>query len=404
MASTFVFTNNTYAGEVLAGFNASTLLEGNAVSRGLLTVIPNVKKRQVILKVDDEIVLQEPSAIFNDQNTQTTQVEKYLDPVPYEFMKQESWIALVQSWESQQLPAGSMQDYDGVVDLSDFMMNRYKDKLQPANEQLFYLGKGSIPGIATFSAAYPGLLPKMKVDVDVPKMSIYSYGFAASAISALGVVTVASTANLRNGDVVTITEVTGDIEDDVYGAIEDQSYFIIVLSATTFKLRKNYTSVNNRTPAAFTGTASAAWIQFINAGNILSIMGALYASYDYADRIQSDFRVQAPLHVIHALKQAYATQGINVLGAFINDIQADYLGMKIEGMNFWLANTIVAARTSNLLLGVDLMSDENSLQTVDMRNYTLDQVVRIKGRMKSDVNYLFSDEILYCGPLNANNS
>lgn len=54
----FTFTNNTYAGEALAGFMASTLLEADSVKRGLLTVINDVKSRKVILDVDDDVVLQ----------------------------------------------------------------------------------------------------------------------------------------------------------------------------------------------------------------------------------------------------------------------------------------------------------------------------------------------------------
>ncbi len=50
----FTFTNNTYAGEALAGFMASTLLEADSVKRGLLTVINDVKSRKVILDVDDD--------------------------------------------------------------------------------------------------------------------------------------------------------------------------------------------------------------------------------------------------------------------------------------------------------------------------------------------------------------
>src|SRR5665213_747288 len=85
----FTFTNNTYAGEALAGFMASTLLEADSVKRGLLTVINDVKARKVILDVDDDVVLQDPSGIFNDQGTTALQNESYLDPVVFEFMKQE---------------------------------------------------------------------------------------------------------------------------------------------------------------------------------------------------------------------------------------------------------------------------------------------------------------------------
>ena len=88
----FTFSNNTYAGEVLAGFMASTLLGADSIQRGLITVMTDVKSRRILLDADDDVVFQNPSGIFNDQGTTAVQNETYLDPVVYEFMKQEQWI------------------------------------------------------------------------------------------------------------------------------------------------------------------------------------------------------------------------------------------------------------------------------------------------------------------------
>jgi hypothetical protein len=167
----FTFTNNTYAGEALAGFMASTLLEADSVKRGLLTVINDVKQRKIILDVDDDVVLQNPSGIFTDQGTTATQTESYLDPVVYEFMKQEQWDKLVQSWETQQLKPGAFLDYEGVVDLSDFMVQRYLTKIQIANERLYWLGKGSTKE-AAFTAPFTGLLPSIAAANGVYKVGL----------------------------------------------------------------------------------------------------------------------------------------------------------------------------------------------------------------------------------------
>jgi hypothetical protein len=176
----FTFTNNTYAGEALAGFMASTLLEADSVKRGLLTVINDVKSRKVILDVDDDVVLQDPSGLFNDQGTTAQQTESYLDPVVYEFMKQEQWDKLAQAWEAQSLKPGAFMDYEGVVDLSDFMVQRYLTKIQIANERLYWLGKSATKE-ASFTAAFNGLLPTRyydptagTFDVDVLQVNITS--------------------------------------------------------------------------------------------------------------------------------------------------------------------------------------------------------------------------------------
>jgi hypothetical protein len=396
----FTFTNNTYAGEALAGFMASTLLEADSVKRGLLNVINDVKQRKIILDVDDDVVLQNPSGIFADQGTTATQTESYLDPVVYEFMKQEQWDKLVQSWESQQLKPGAFLDYEGVVDLSDFMVQRYLTKIQIANERLYWLGKGSTKE-AAFTAPFTGLLPSIAAASGVYKVGLgkAETSMAATAISGLGVVTVSSTTTLRDGDVVTLTGVTGGIKDTTNGGagidVAGQSYFIQVGSATTFKLVRNYNEVNTRKAATFSGTATAATVSYINASNVLGVLTGIYAQLDPADRSQEDFNLQIPLHVGYAYAQAQADKAVNVLNAFTDPKKMDYLGVPLQLMNHWQANTILGARSSNLFLGVDLLGDASELSTVYMKPYTNDNVVRMKARMKAAVNFKFANELFY---------
>jgi len=396
----FTFTNNTYAGEALAGFMASTLLEADSVKRGLLTVINDVKSRKIILNVDDDVKLQDPSGIFNDQGTTAQQTESYLDPVVYEFMKQEQWDKLAQSWEAQSLAPGAFGDYEGVVDLSDFMVQRYLTKIQIANERLYWLGKASTKE-ATFTADFAGLLPSIAGASGVFKVGLgkSTTSMSATAINASGVVTVSSTTTLSDGDVVTITAVTGNSKDTTNGGagvdVQGQSYFIQVLSATTFKLVRNYNEINTRKPATFSGTSTAATVSYINASNVLGVLNGVFSQLDPADRSQEDFNLQIPLHVGYAYAQAQATQATNVLNAFTDKKKMDYLGIPLQLMNHWQANTILGARSSNLFLGVDLLGDASELSTVYMKPYTNDNVVRMKARMKAAVNFKFANELFY---------
>jgi hypothetical protein len=396
----FTFTNNTYAGEALAGFMASTLLEADSVKRGLLTVINDVKSRKVILDVDDDVILQDPSGLFNDQGTTASQTESYLDPVVYEFMKQEQWDKLAQSWEAQSLKPGAFMDYEGVVDLSDFMVQRYLTKIQIANERLYWLGKAATKE-ATFTSNFTGLLPGISAASGVYKVGLGkpATSMAATAISASGVVTVSSTTSLSDGDVVTLTALTGTSKDTTNGTpgidLQGQSYFIQIASATTFKLVRNYNEVNTRKPATFTGTSSAATVSYINASNVLDVLTGVYAQLDPADRSQDDFNLQIPFHVGYAYAQAQANKAVNVLNAFSDSKKMDYLGVPLQLMNHWQANTILGARSSNLFLGVDLLGDASELSTVYMKPYTNDNVVRMKARMKAAVNFKFANELFY---------
>src|ERR1700744_910546 len=396
----FTFTNNTYAGEALAGFMASTLLEADSVKRGLLTVINDVKSRKIILDVDDNVVLQDPSGLFNDQGTTALQNESYLDPVVYEFMKQEQWDKLIQSWEAQSLKPGAFLDYEGVVDLSDFMVQRYLTKIQIANERLYWLGKGSTKE-ATFTASFTGLLPSIAAAAGVYKVGLGkpATSMAATAIDATGTVTVSDTSTLSDGDVVTITAVTGSSKDTTNGTpginVQGQSYFIQIVNATSFKLVRNYNEINSRLAATFSGTSTAATVSYINVSNVLSVLGSVYSQLDPADRIQDDFNLQIPLHIGYAYAQAQANKALNVINAFTDVKKMDYLGLPLQIMNHWQANTILGARSSNLFLGVDLLGDSSELSTVYMKPYTNDNVVRMKARMKAAVNFKFANEIFY---------
>jgi len=394
----FTFTNNTYAGEALAGFMASTLLEADSVKRGLLTVINDVKSRKIILDVDDDVKLQDPSGLFNDQGTTAQQTESYLDPVVYEFMKQEQWDKLAQSWEAQSLSPGAFGDYEGVVDLSDFMVQRYLTKIQIANERLYWLGKSATKE-AAFTADFAGLLPSISAASGVYKVGLgkSATSMAATAISALGVVTVSSTATLSDGDVVTITDVTGTSKDTTNGGsgidVQGQSYFVRIVSATTFKLVRNYNEINTRKAATFSGTSTAATVSYVNASNVLGVLSGVFSQLDPADRIQDDFNLQIPLHIGYAYAQAQADKATNVLNAFADKKKMDYLGVPLQLMNHWQANTILGARSSNLFLGVDLLGDASELSTVYMKPYTNDNVVRMKARMKAAVNFKFANEL-----------
>jgi hypothetical protein len=280
------------------------------------------------------------------------------------------------------------------------MVQRYLTKIQIANERLYWLGKGSTKE-AAFTAPFTGLLPSIAAASGVYKVGLgkSETSMAATAISGLGVVTVSSTSTLRDGDVVTLTGVTGGIKDTTNGGagidVAGQSYFIQVASATTFKLVRNYNEVNTRKAATFSGTATAATVSYINASNVLGVLTGIYAQLDPADRSQEDFNLQIPLHVGYAYAQAQADKAVNVLNAFTDPKKMDYLGVPLQLMNHWQANTILGARSSNLFLGVDLLGDASELSTVYMKPYTNDNVVRMKARMKAAVNFKFANELFY---------
>lgn len=384
----FDFTGTTYAGEALAGYMAQSLLQPKLVERGLITVVQNCKNKRVLRNLDDTIVFQNPTANFVGQTNTIVPTERYLDPVKYEVHKEYDFSTIVQDWESMNLKPGAMQDYDGTVELSDFLVSRVMERMAIANEKLYLLGKGATTE-ASFSASYTGLLPSMRADSAVvkPKANVGQLTITGIA-NTNGVVTVASTATLRNGDVVTIVGANGD---QVYGgaSINGQSFTISVASATTFSLGVTLTG---STPAT-TGLA-----QFINESNVIDTLVSVEQQIGDALRLQPDLKIMVPMHVARAYRIASARPATGSGSYFQGERSLDFLGRVMEEMPYFEGNSILVARTSNLYLGVDLLGDASTIETVDMRKTTLDQVVRLKASMKSAVNYRLPSEILYLHP------
>jgi len=397
-------TTNTYSGEEAQGYVASTLLENDSATRGLYTIHPNVKKREVILLADDEVKLQTPAAAFTDQATTAAIDEKYLDPVAFEFHKQEDYSALVNSWLSQKQPAGEAGRYVAPQDLYDFMVMRYQSKLKVACERLWWLGKSSVQE-ATFSASYTGMLPKLIAGSDVSKTTLSSTAYAFSAITAAtGLMTVSSTAAYRDGDVVTITALstgtTTETTTDIFGnatsvSVLGQSYIVQVASATTLKLVRNVNKAQtNRTAATFsTNNTGGGTIQCINVSNVATVLAGVYATLDWASYDDPNYNLMVPLHVAKAYQTKQGELATNQLGALAFEKTLAYNNMKLQVMPFFPGNTILGANSKNLHFGTDLLSDVNTLSVVDTRYTTGDQYIRMRAGMCSDGNYTNGGEI-----------
>lgn len=397
-------TTNTYAGEVAQGFVASTLLENDSATRGLYTIHPNVKKREVILLADDQVKLQTPAAAFTDQATTAAIDEKYLDPVAFEFHKQEDYSALVDSWLTTRQPAGESGRYVAPEDLYMHMINRYQRKLKIATERLWWLGKASVQE-ATFSATYTGMIPKLVAGSDVSKTTLSSTSYAFSAITAsTGLMTVVSTANFRDGDVITITTLstgtTTETTVDIFGnatsvSVLNQSYIVQVASSTTLKLVRNVNKAQtNRTAATFsTNNTGGGTIQYVNVSNVATVLAGVYATLDYAAYDDPNFNLMVPLHIAKAYQTKQGELATNQLGALAMEKTLAYNNMKLQVMPFFPGNVILGASQSNLHFGTDLLSDMNTLEVVDTRFTTGDKYIRLRTGMSSDGNYTNGNEI-----------
>lgn len=382
MASSLIFNPNTYAGEEASGYISQALLGARSLDRGLLTLIPNVRKKATIRGLEQDVVFQDPSCAFSPEGN-TTLDERYLSPVSLSVMYELCFKDLYQSWEAAQLSGGNGKG-DIPEDLGQFLISRMQEKINIGIERLIWQGKSGSD--FSFSASFPGLLAKMETASPVVKLGATIGQLSITGITKANpaVVTVASTANLQTGDKVTLRNVGG--MTDVNG----QTYTITVLSATTFSLGVNSSSFGTYT--------SGGVVQFINQSNVIEVLTALYNATPEAVKRRDDFRILVPGHVADAYRFRQATAANGAGTYFTTDKPLNFLGKPMEEMPWFAPNTLVATRISNLFFGTDLLSDFNEIQVVDMRQTTADQKIRYRANFSVDVEFGYGQDVVLYRP------
>jgi hypothetical protein len=391
---------NTYAGKRYGQYVTPALLPKKGLyDRGIVSLAEGAKNQLKMLSVNKQLEFQNPNAIFTASSGDIDRGEKTLSLVKYEVMDQLDFSAVLATWESEELKKGSKNDRVAPTALYDFIVeNIYTKKLGIMNEMLYILGKAGVTGVgsATFSAAYPGLLPRIEADATVRKFSLPDNAqMALTGVTTAnpGVVTVASTTGISVGDTITFINLNGN--QQIGGVtINGQSARVVAKTATTLTLDKQVTGV---TPA------TSGSIFFINALNVMDVLTYAYGLVEDRIRLLPGTKMLFGTDVEKAYRVANAKVA-NGAGLYFRDQYFEFddkikfLDMECEAMPYWKPNTIAVWNPDNVWLGTDLLGDEVELQIVWMGDVTLDQVYRLRNSMKSDINYIYGDEILYIRP------
>lgn len=394
--------NNTYAGERYAEyFTPAMLPEKGIANRNLVTLIPGFKDKAVMTTADISIELKNRSSTFSSQSGQMTRDEKVLNLVGYGSQIEIDYLPLHRSWEAQQLAAGSLNDAD-PRQLQDFAVNQViVPKLSKLNEQLYILGKSGVSqyGSATFTAGYDGILGKLEAGSDVNKYALSGVASANQAISGIttavagsATVTVADGSAFKAGDQVTIASANGD--QQIGGTtIVGQTVTVVSIASNVLTIAEEVTGAS----AASSGSA-----QFVNASNVIEVLTFVYGLIPETERLKDTTRILVSSQMEKFYRQANATNatgdGLYLRSDYFGQEGIPFLDMKIESMPYWKANSIAVWNPSNVFLAVDLISDEVSANILWMGDTTNDQVYRFRNDMKSEIDYLFGEEILWVRP------
>lgn len=158
MATTTSITT-TYAGEFAGEYIAAALLEGATISRGGITVKPNVKLKEVIKKVSTNDIVKDATCDFDPTST-ITLTEKILQPEEQQVNLQLCKKDFVSDWEA--LSMGFSAHSNMPSQFSDFLIAHVSAKVAQRTEQSIWAGDTSNNG------QFDGLTTKLAADADLP--------------------------------------------------------------------------------------------------------------------------------------------------------------------------------------------------------------------------------------------
>jgi hypothetical protein len=142
--------NSTYAGEAASGYIAAALLSANTLDKKLVTIMPNVKYKSVIQKLDVSGIVQDASCDFVTSGSVAIS-ERVLTPkelqVNLELCKQE----FVDSWEALQLGFSAFDEIP--KNFNDFLVSYVGGKVAEATETAIWQGTASNGSFLGFQSA-----------------------------------------------------------------------------------------------------------------------------------------------------------------------------------------------------------------------------------------------------------
>ncbi len=131
---------STYAGEAASGYIAAALLSANTLDKKLVTIMPNVKYKSVIQKLDVSGIVQDASCDFTTSGSVAIS-EQVLTPKELQvnllLCKQE----FVDSWEALQLGFSAFDEIP--KNFNDFLISYVGGKVAEATEQNIWQGSNT---------------------------------------------------------------------------------------------------------------------------------------------------------------------------------------------------------------------------------------------------------------------
>jgi hypothetical protein len=128
---------STYSGEAASGFIAAALLSANTLDKKLVSIMPNVKYKSVIQKLDVSGIVQDASCDFTTSGSVAIS-ERILEPKELQVNLQLCKQEFVDSWEALQLGFSAFDEIP--KNFNDFLISYVGGKVAEATEQSIWQG------------------------------------------------------------------------------------------------------------------------------------------------------------------------------------------------------------------------------------------------------------------------
>lgn len=238
MATTTSITT-TYAGEFAGKYISAALLSGKTLAEGNITIVPNVKYKQVMKKVATDAIVKDATCDFTDTSTLTL-TERILTPEEFQVNLELCKKDFRSDWEAVQMGYSAFDNLPPKF--SDFLIAHVADKVAQKIEQNIWTGTNANAG------EFDGFITTLGADGDVNDVT----GTASTSAN--------------------IIEELGKIADAIPSAVYGAEDLTIYLPSNMYR---NYIRALGGFGASGLGAAgtNAQGTQWYNMGNALSFDG-----------------------------------------------------------------------------------------------------------------------------------
>ena len=175
MATTTSITT-TYAGEFAGKYISAALLSGKTLAEGNISIVPNVKFKQVMKKVATDGIVKDATCDFTDTSTLTL-TERILQPEEFQVNLELCKKDFRSDWEAVQMGYSAFDNLPSKF--SDFLIAHVADKVAQRMETNIWTGTNATAG------QFDGFITTLGADSDVVDVT-GTASTAANIITELG--------------------------------------------------------------------------------------------------------------------------------------------------------------------------------------------------------------------------